>query len=270
MVENTRTAQYTAKYFSNLNDLLGYIFFLGGAAPHVLLWAGGVWSKSSWGHFRVKISLNLWWTSVLLNEHSGRTKLSKLWTYGFCLRPLKAESSVWAESVSLWNVQTLRNDSKQKPASDYFRCILMLSPFLVLESICQRIQKERSWNKNSKETWPPMMYPLVTSPVETEPSIWAEYWCCCSITNSDHFFGASALTKVGPAFCFLMKAPTRVRDVKWTLMRGHPTWEILAVAAVCEKWFTSNGHTSHFPKFLGKLTLMRKCSNISEEVFKNS
>lgn len=35
-----------------------------------------------------------------------------------------------------------------------------------------------------------------------------------------------------------------------------------------EKWFTSNSHTSHFPKVLGKLNKNGKCSHVSEEVFK--
>lgn len=114
-----------------------------------------------------------------------------------------------------------------------------------------------------------MTYPLVTHNEETELSIQAEYWYCCSIMNPDHFSGVSALKEVSPAFCFLTETHTQVRDVKLASI-GSTDLRNISWRALCQKWFTSNSHTSHFPKFLRKLTLMGKCSNFSEEVFENS
>lgn len=41
----------------------------------------------------------------------------------------------------------------------------------------------------------------------------------------------------------------------------------MRVVSENEPWFTSGSCTSHFPKFRGKLSKIRKCSCVSEELF---
>lgn len=111
------------------------------------------------------------------------------------------------------------------------------------------------------------------SPGYTQWGKCAQYlsWILILLFNNEphHFSGVSALKEVSPAFCFLIETHSGKRcEISFNVGLSNLiniNWRVL-----CEKWFTSNTHTSPFPKFLRKLTLMGKWSNISEEVFKNS
>lgn len=121
-----------------------------------------------------------------------------------------------------------------------------------------------------------MRYPIVTQTAEAGTSSWVEFRCCYSITDPGYCKEQKAA--VCTLLVFQCLGSTRklvfwlnkqeMWNYKWCRrLKSSSYLNDMRVVSENATWCTSGIHTSHFPKFRGKLSKIRKCSSVSEEVF---